>query len=78
MFFFLLFLTAKTSGAWLHLGTSTASVRFDEFRGPRPVAWDQIKLMLTGNDTLISNAQNLYKNIRWQYSVQLTGQITPL
>jgi len=37
---------------------SSASVRFDEFRGLRPVAWDQIKLMLTGNDTLICNAHS--------------------
>jgi len=41
----------------LHPGASIASVCFDEleFRGPLPVAWDQIKLMLTENDTLICN-----------------------
>jgi len=54
------FLTAKSSGARSHLGTFTASVRFDEFefRGPRPVAWDKKKLMLTGNDTLICNVDS--------------------
>jgi len=41
MFFFFLFLITKSSGAWSHLGMSTALVCFDEFWCPSPVDWDR-------------------------------------